>query len=311
MGLLDRSSLRVFYFNCFFIFNFFLLLSSFAVCETNHPLKQFVISEVDGKKFSIVNEPGYYGPESLWNYINGGALPYLDYGVSDVVTYTGIWAPDSLEIVVDVYDMVDSLGAFGIYSSERSPEYTYKNIGIDGYLTENTLCFWKDRYYVKVFSNDDSPSIITPIERVAHTIDQFIPEGGGMPSYFSLFPVRDRLEKTELFIARNVLGQDYFRNAFVVNYRRGDEEFQLYLIETSGEEEAEKQFHLYREFIREYGKLEDTQIALGDEVFIGREDWYGLMLFVRKGGFIIGSAGLSDVELAQEHLRAMLSDLSR
>jgi hypothetical protein len=311
MRLLRRSSINPIYFMVLSVVGLLLLLPSVTRCETNHDLNRFVISKGDVEGFTVIKGPDYYGPESLWNYINGGALPYLDYGVRDVVTYTGMWSPGNLEIVVDVYDMADSLGAFGIYSNERFPEYTFINIGVEGYLTENALCFWKDRYYIKVFSNEDSSSILSPIERIAHTVDKRIPAGGGMPRYFSLFPDKDRLERTEAYIAKNVLGQDYLKNTFVVNYRRRDEEFQLYLIEAPDADEAARQLHEYREFIREFGKLENMKADLGDETFIGEESWYGLMVFVQKGAFILGSVGLSDRDLARAHLSTMLSGLSR
>ena len=309
MSLPERSSMRMFnsiVFSVMFLFGF---LASPGVCETNHPLERFVISESDRKEFTVTREPRYYGPGSLWNYINGGALPYLDYGVRDVVTYMGIWIPDSLEMVVDVYDMADSLGAFGIYSNERSPEYNYLEIGVEGYLTENALCFWKDRYYIKVVSQKDSPPTLAPLERVARIIDMRIPQSGGMSWYFSLFPTRDRLEKTESFIAKNVLGQDFFKNAFVMNYHRKDEDFQLYLIKASSVSEARKNFQAYREFIGKYGKLDKKQVSIGNEAFTGKEDWYGSILFARKGIFILGSVGHSDIDRARNYLKALITDL--
>ncbi len=132
-----------------------------------------------------------------------------------------------------------------------------------------------------------------------------------MAVYFSLFPESGRLEKTESFVAKNVLGQDYLTNAFVVNYRRGEDEFQLYILETSDENEAAEKLRKYREFISEYGKLEKKRLTLGDENFVGNESWYGLMVFVRKGKYILGSVGLSDFDLAVSHLSDMLSELSQ
>ncbi len=305
MSLLEKCPVRIV---CYSI----VLLSFFHVyaqSETAQTLSRFVISadEMDG--FTIIREPSYYGPQNLWNYINGGALPYLDYNVSDVVTYMMLWVPDSLEIVVDVYDMSDSLGAFGIYSNERFPEYNYIDIGVEGYLTENTLCFWKDHYYIKVFSNVNSPPTLEPVEKIARTIDELIPVGGGMSVYFSLFPAENKLEKTESYIAKNVLGQDFLKNAFIINYKRGEEEYQLCLIKAPTEGDASRNFQAYHDFLGEYGELVKKKVSVGDEAFLGKEGWYGSILFVRKGTIILTSVGLSDIDLAQRYIQNMISEL--
>ena len=293
---------------------FFCAVFSNAACsETAPDLNRFVLANDEIPGFAIVKEPAYYNPGTLWNYINGGALPYLDYGVGDVVTYSGTVGSDGFEIVVDIYDMADSLGAFGIYSSERFPEYTYPDIGVEGYVTEDALSFWKDRYYVKVFSNESSTPSITPIEQIARAVDRRIPDGGGMPEYFSLFPPKGRLEKTESYLAKNVLGQDFLANAFVVTYRTDDDqEYQLYLLSASNPDEAGEKLRKYREFIGEYGTLEKKKrIGLGEEEFVGNEAWYGLMLFVRAGAVTLGSVGCSDFDLARSQLDYMISGLNR
>jgi hypothetical protein len=279
--------------------------------ETPHPLDRFILSGNDVEGFALLGKPAYYRPESLWNYIDGGALPYIDYGVVDVMTYKGVCSPDTSTITIDIYDMADSLGAFGIYSSERFPDYTYLDIGVEGYLTENTLCFWKDRYYIKIFFNQESPPTLAPLKQVAVMVDKRIPAGGGMPVYFSLFPKEGRLERTEAYSAKNVLGQEYLKNAFVVSYQRGGENFQIYLIKAPNPGEASKNFTAYREFLCDNGSPETRKISLGDESFIGKESWYGTMVFVRKGQFILGSSGLSDEKLAQNYLETLSAGLPR
>ncbi|MCE5250810.1 hypothetical protein LLG96_11380 [bacterium] len=277
--------------------------------ETPGPLDGFIISDSDATGFTLTGTPAYYRPESLWNHIDGGALPYLDYGVGDVMTYRGAYGPDSTVIVVDIYDMADSLGAFGIYSSERFPDYTYIDIGIEGYLAETALCFWKDRYYVKVFFAEEELSDTSLLEPFARAVDDRIPDGGGMPRDFSVFPTEYRLERTEAYIAKNVLGQEYLRNAFVVSYRRGDKEYQLFLINGENPEEAEKSFTAYRNFLNEYGEIDKTPVNIGDEAFTGRESWYGTIVAARTGKYILISAGLSDIDSVRAVFESMVTGL--
>ena len=278
--------------------------------QAENPLDRFVLGENSLPQFKITRWPKYYRPESLWNYINGGALPYLDYGVGDVVTYAGIWEASELEIVVDIYDMSNNLGAFGIYSNERFPDYTYLDIGVEGYITENALCFWKDRYYVKVFSQDDSPSTLEPIKNIARNVADRIPDGEAMPRLFTLFPEQNRLIHTESYLAKNVLGQEFLSNAYAVNYVSGEEEYQFYVIQAPDKDEAGKWLSLYGEFLNEYGESEIKEIPLGEKAFVGQEGWYGTMIFVQKGKYILASVGFSDMDQAQNNLKSMMSGLS-
>ena len=47
--------------------------------------------------------------------------------------------------------------------------------------------------------------------------------------------------------------------------------------------EADKNFHAYKDFLKEYGELDKKRISIGDEEFVGKESWYGIMFFVKKG----------------------------
>jgi len=290
---------------------FFLVSAGAAPENVNaaEPLAELVIGENVLTGYVAVKQPERYRPESLWNYINGGALPYLDYGVGDVVTFSGKLAPYDFEIVTDIYDMGSNRNAFGIYSSERFPDYNYTDIGEEGYITDNGVYFWKNRYYIKVFSNAPETPSTDPIERIARTVAERIPDGKGMPAVLTVFPDDGRIPKSESFIAKNVLGQDYLSNGFSVTYHFGDEEYQLYILEAGNINDAGDMFTRYRDFIKEYGKLERKKPNTGDEAFSGTEDWYGLVVFSRKGRYIAGCVGLPDYDLAVKHLTSMLDGL--
>lgn len=76
-------------------------------------------------------------------------------------------------------------------------------------------------------------------------------------------------------------------------------------------ETAIKNFRKYREFIRQYGEMTEKTVPGWDESFIGKESWYGTLVFVRRGPFILVSAGLHDEKLAQNRLEALSAGLPR
>ena len=282
------------------------LLSGMLVfADERPPILRFVFDSGEAPDFTVTREPRLYGPESLWNYINGGATPYLDYGVTEVVTYGGVAGKDSLAVIVDVYDMADSLGAFGIYSSERFPEYEYLTIGGEAYASENALCFWKGRYYVKVFTEDYDPPTIEPLKLIAKELSTRIRGSTRIPSVFESFPANGQVVHTELYTAKNVLGQEYLERAYSAAYRDDDSEYRLYCIDGIDTGHARRMFESYHDFLGEYGTMTSDTVTGGEDSFIAKEDWYGTIVCIRAGSWLYLSVGLKDRLRAESALRSL------
>lgn len=280
-----------------------------AADVTAHAVSRFIPSGKDIPGFVIERGPLYYEPQNLWSYIDGGALPYLSYGVREMTTFAAVCAPDTLKLVVDIYDMGDSFGAFGIYSAERDYGARFLNIGVEGYIAESALFFWKDRVYVKIVAAASGGNAPPSLETMARAIERRINGGGGMPRLLSLFPTQERVARSEKYIAKDVLGQDFLKKALTVDYMHGDVPYYLFLIESADSVQAKENFRGYGEFIRESGGIDNPGVRLGDEAFSGKESYYGPVLFARKGKFLLVSLGLADPALARKLLASMIDRL--
>jgi hypothetical protein len=289
---------------------FFTLGYSSVADQTTHSVTSLIPSEKDIPGFSITRAPVYYGPQNLWNYIDGGAPPYLDYGFRDVATFTVNHAPDNLSIVVDIYDMTDSLGAFGIYSNELDTEAKILKIGAEGYASFNALFFWKDRFYVKIVATSESSRSYPSLEQLARAVEKQISGGNSFPRAFSFFPMEGKIARSEKYIAKDVLGQDFLKKAFTVEYSQGDHKYRLYLIESVSPEQAKENYHSTMDYIRDSGGIDNNATPkLGDEAFTGKESFYGAVLFARKGKYILAAVGLEDLKLAEKQLGVIISKL--
>jgi len=72
--------------------------------------------------WEMVSQPENFGPENLWDYINGQAEFYLNYGFLRVDTAEYRAESGTPSVVVEVYQMASSEEAFGIYAAERNPD---------------------------------------------------------------------------------------------------------------------------------------------------------------------------------------------
>ncbi|MHB9030503.1 MAG: DUF6599 family protein [Candidatus Latescibacterota bacterium] len=270
---------------------------------------KFIPSNREIEGFSLVSGPAYYGPHNLWDYIDGGALPYRDYGVLGAATFTGTLSPDSLRITVDLYRMPDDLCAFGIYSSERDREARFLPIGAEGCLSGPALFFWKGAWYVKVVTVKESERSKAAVEHLARWIEKRIPGEAEPPALLALFPPEGKTPRSEQYLAKDVLGQDFLKKALAVEYTLDGSPCRIFLINSGSPDQAGKDFQGCREYIKESGGVSDRVIRSGDEAFAGTESFYGQVCFIRKGKWVLASVGLQDLGLAVKILDGMMGRL--
>jgi hypothetical protein len=198
-----------------------------------------------------VTEPEHYEVENLWEYINGQADFFIDYGFQRVDTAEYRYDDESSSVVVEVYRMGRPQEAFGIFAAERTRDDRPLGIGAQAYLGANVLGFWQAEQYVKLTSFDEGPAVEQLLVGLAEEISSRIPDSGGALEALSLLPEEGRVVASERFIPKNFLGQSYLRDAYRVNYTSDGRQLQLFVVETGSPEEARSHFDRLEEFYRE------------------------------------------------------------
>lgn len=160
----------------------------------------------------------YIGKKRLYEYINGGAEPYLTYSFIQVITCK--YESKSGRTVVDLWEMESSDDAFGVFSYDRRhaepatlPDVSAK-VGSSYYL-------WRGRFFIRMYPAKPIPEP-EEVERLAEALLRrlpsapkkpprllsFFPEEGKIPGsevYFHTKFIFDRLGVLERFVKENVL----------------------------------------------------------------------------------------------------------
>ncbi|MFH1243259.1 MAG: DUF6599 family protein [Pseudomonadota bacterium] len=259
----------------------------------------------------MVGEPVSYSPVDLWRYINGGAPGYLAYGFEDLVTFTTIHQKRKLEIVVDIYNMGKPINAFGIYSVERSPDGKKVELGSGGFLAGGVLYFWQDRCYVKLMANAITPETNKLLSELAGIVSRDLPDTQALPKQLAVFPKEGRIKNSDRYIRTDVLGQDYLQNAFRVEYNQKGHQYSIFLIEGTSSEKAALNLEKYRAYLDEGREPCEEAPDLGEQAFMGKDSFYGLVIFARKSHFIIWVMGHNDRNAAINIIKAMFARLER
>ena len=165
------------------IFIALLFQISITMSAQENKISQHLPSKVDA--WSTIGDDKEYNEESLYEHINGGAELFISYGFNEAISRTYSKGGEA-EISVDIYDMIESKNAYGVFSHSReSIDYT---VGQGCQIYEDAVLFWKDRYYVAILSFKCLDDTQTVLLEMAKQISKSIDSEGSLPGILSKLP---------------------------------------------------------------------------------------------------------------------------
>jgi hypothetical protein len=272
------------------LLSFFLILSQFSAAKVEDPFPEF-------SNWKISKEFPVYTPDNLWDYINGAATVYLQFGFTEL--RMAEYSKGKKKIMVEIYHHGSRENAFGIYARERYPDYHFMEIGVQGYQQGPVLNFLKGEYYVKMLAGSDKPSVIKSLLELSETVAQQLEGENKFPDILSCFPEENKLINTEKFIAVNFLGHEFFSDVFSAQYKTGEEEFSLFLSKKAGPEECKMVLENYLDFTGQDLAPTEPGTYLVDDRYNGKVTiaWIDNML--------LGLFGTQDDEIIDKYLELM------
>jgi hypothetical protein len=226
-------------------------------------INMFLPDSLPGWEISVSEKE--YTPETLYDYIDGGAELYLSYGMKGVVC--SIFQKEGIgEIRVEVFDMGKSEDAFGVFSHTR--ENNEKIFGQGSQFFTGALIFWKDKYYVSVTANDDNEEIRKAINYIGTQIDNKITTTGRLPEILDLLPKEDVQTDGFIYFHHYIWLNSYYyiaddnfflidntTQAVLANYGNKEHKIHLLLILYPDQFKANQAYHSFCErFIEDPGK---------------------------------------------------------
>ncbi|MGQ9854194.1 MAG: DUF6599 family protein [Candidatus Oleimicrobiaceae bacterium] len=246
----------------------------------------------------------FFGPDNLWEYIDGAADLYLTYGFQRVAAAEYMTADSARSLTVEVYRMANPLCGFGIYAAERSPEDSIVAVGVEGRLSENTLHFWKGPFYVKLTSFDVEADVPQLLARVGQLMVSRINGEFALPSVFACFPQEQRVPHSERYIPRHFLGHAFLHDAYRVDYRHGAAGCQLFVAAADSGAQAVRRLVDFARAQRQ--KVLTDSVAGVPVVCMGDDRW---TIVGAKADLLAGAANVLDVEAAKVLLGKLLTNL--
>ncbi|HEY3444939.1 MAG TPA: DUF6599 family protein [Myxococcales bacterium] len=207
-----------------------LLAATLAAAPAEPSSMASLFPKIDG--YALTEAPTKYTPETLYEYIDGGADAFLMYDFEELAAGTYKSADGKQEIAVDLYRHKDAVRAFGMYLQERPNNSKALPIGVEGYQGEQHLEFVAGAIYAKLVGKTE---LLKP---VAEKVAAGLPGTREPPAIFKAFPAEGRLPRAEKLSTKDFLGHAFLHDGFAVPYEVAGARFRLFAIQAKDPADA-------------------------------------------------------------------------
>jgi hypothetical protein len=288
------------------------LISLLLLCLAEAELSPAGASAFNGKPFAFPEIRGWkqsseiqtFVPKTLYEYIDGAADLYLAYDFQELVVAEYL-NDRKASVTVEIYRHKSSNDAFGIYSQERSPDASYVNLGVQGYLGQNILNCLSGRCYIKLNSYGTGSEDPEVLRLFAGKVLENLGEEGGLPSILSSFPVEGKIKNSEKYIAKNFLGYPFLNSAFTADYDLSGEKFKLFLIECG---EKGGCGNVIQNYLRQ---IKSSDPGVSEKRYTLSDPHHGVVDLCWEGNSIRGILDTKDADLRTRYLNLFWGRLGK
>jgi hypothetical protein len=251
-----------------------------------------------------------YTEVNLYEKINGRSELFHAYDVNGMTFVTFSKADDPARFIdVFLYDMTTPLGAFGVYSVERSPGSEAIETGDGGYRARADFFFRKGQYYASILTSGPDEEVQKAASALADTLAKRLKGKAAEIWGLAMLPAKNRVDDTVQYIMVDALGLDFLTNAFMAQYCDGETEFTAFVARCKSADNAAVVLAKYKTHFEEFcemaepAKIEGTTVMfadLGDGHFDGA---------CQVGDVIAGVTGVKGRDAAVKAMTFLLKGL--
>jgi hypothetical protein len=257
----------------------------------------------------MADKPHRYGPQDLYQYINGEAESFVAYGFVSLKGANYFPGSDNNgSITVDIYDMGEKLNAFGVFQSKRGGETSSVRVGTASFGRDGYLVFYKDRYFVEILSFVKDEQWKTQHIVIARKVAERIKGDIAPPCELSYFSKSGKIEGSERYVKGGILGHAFLGKGLICDYRMGGDVVSAFVAFFPSSEDAGSSFESHKDFLRRSGKECAPLNGLGARGFVSQEPYHKNILVAQKGSFVIG---VYDLVVAQKGMELLTDILKR
>ena len=236
-----------------------------------------------------------YAGEDLFEYINGEAELYLQFGFK--ILTAGLYLKDGNEklgIATDVYEMGSDLEAFGIYANYRQPTAEPVKAGTEGFVSPSQLMFYQGRYFVQLNASGAASQDQAVFLSLAGLISRNLPASPHSPPELTLLEIPALIPNTEKYIPQSVLGYPFFKKGLTAQALLDGRPVRIFVLLEGSMEGARQTVQAYERALKAKGVALKKEAESSGEILCSKDPLYGGLCLQLLGKYVLGVVDLQD-----------------
>lgn len=266
-----------------------------------------LFAETTPEGFTLMTAMEQYGPDNLYEKINGKAPLYLDSGFEQLRTQRFVHNDNEQDwFELYLYDMGTPQNAFSVYSTQKRLGVRDLDLARYAYETDDALFAAAGEYYIELIGTGQSDGLIEPKRQTLMNLIGTLDIADGPGDETPVFPAEGLMPGTESLSVAATFGYEPFTNVYTAQYEAQPEPVMLFYTRRDTAEQAGRLGKSYIKFLRENG----ADPVEADIDFAQVLDFYGMIevVFV-KGDYVAGVHAASDAGQAVEFARRLYENL--
>lgn len=265
--------------------------------------------------WALIEGPKTYTSKTLFNRINGQAELFFKYGFQKSIftNYQDRKNPHH-QVELDIYDMGTVLQAFGIFSRFREEDRS-GGFGLDSYLDDQSIFFYKGRYFVMLFATQPQSPVL---KRFATLIALNINDPSSPPQEITYFP-KDGLKPGSIqYFTEGLLGHQFLKRGFQGTYLENNKtemkvegkEFHLFIAIFKNAKESTEALRIYKDHLSKKGRVHsEGSSPFGSNALQGTDPYKGKVTVLSKGIYLLGAMGYEREAEAENCLTEFMKNI--
>ncbi|KKL99738.1 hypothetical protein LCGC14_1811420 [marine sediment metagenome] len=164
---------------------FVLFMTKISHADTLEGLRARLPTRING--WAADSEDRIFNEKTIFSYINGAGEVYRAYNMQQCLSRRYI-SPGAPTIVLDIFEMGSSEDAYGVFTHDTDGKML--EIGQDARLRPGWLSFWKYRFFVSIYVEEESAAAEKAVIDLGRQIASGIAVEGTRPRLLSQLPKR-------------------------------------------------------------------------------------------------------------------------
>jgi hypothetical protein len=263
-------------------------------------------------EWQIDGQPYGYGPQNLYEYINGEAEFFIAFGFVELTGANYILdAGGSDTVTIDIYNMGDKLNAFGVFQSKRGNRASGLNLGPASMGSDGYLAFYKDRFFVEIQAYITREKEKHRTDIMAASLAAHLPGDNSPPPELFYFPEDNRIAGSERYINGGILGHAFLDRGVLCSYRILGQKLTAYVAMLPSARDAVNAVENHRFFLLKSGKKCLPLEGFGSHAFVSEEPYHQKIMEAPVGGFVAGVYDMNTLKAGETLLADIVTILKQ